>query len=155
MARVGASAGWHGNCVESMDAATTLTSKDAGKVFMVTHTGGSASSSGGYTITLPTPSNAGAGWTAKFIVNCAVGSTLSDEASEDVVLNDGQTDVMVVNYIDSADTGTASVVHDRQADTVGFDHTSLKGDFIEMFTDGTTWFAYGISGADGGILVAT
>ena len=29
------------------------------------------------------------------------------------------------------------------------------GDSIEFFSDGTLWFAMGLSGADGGILVAT
>lgn len=155
MAYVGSNASWAGKRVDSIDDAVTLNKKDSGKVFMVTHTGGSASSSGGYTITLPTPANAGIGWSAKFMVNCAAGSTLSNEASEDVILNDGQTDVMVVNYIDAADAGAVSLVHDSQADTVGFDHTAVKGDWIEMFSDGSVWHAFGISGADGGILVAT
>jgi len=152
MAKVGAKAGWTGNYVESIDAAKTLYASDSGKVFMVTHTGGSESSSGGYTITIPTPSAAGAGWTAKFIVNASV---LSDEASEDVILNDGTSDAMVVKYVDAADSGTVSLVSDIAADTVGFDHTAVKGDYINLFSDGTTWFAEGASGADGGILVAT
>jgi hypothetical protein len=136
--------------VVNCDAATTLQKSDSGKTFYITDTG-----SAGYTITLPTPANAGIGWNAKFVVNCAAGSTLSNSGGEDVILNDGQTDVMVVHYIDIADSSTASVVHDDAADTVGFDNTATKGDFIELHTDGTIWFAYGISGADGGILVAT
>ena len=136
--------------VVAVDGAKTLNKSDHGKTFMITDTG-----SAGYTITLPTPANAGIGFSCKFIVNCAVGSTLSNSGGEDVVLNDGQTDVMVVNYVDAADAGAVSVAHDRQADTVGFDNTCVKGDFIDLFTDGTTWFAFGISGVDGGILVAT
>ena len=136
--------------VVAVEAAKTLYASDHGKTFMVTDTG-----SAGYTITLPTPANAGIGFSCKFIVNCAAGATLSNGAGEDVVLNDGQTDVMVVNYIDAADSGTVSVVHDSAADTVAFDHTCVKGDFIELVSDGTIWHAYGISGADGGILVAT
>tara|TARA_Y100000401_G_scaffold112002_1_gene110896 strand:- start:389 stop:835 length:447 start_codon:yes stop_codon:yes gene_type:complete len=136
-------------CV-SVDAAKTITPADHGKVFMVTDTGDA-----GYTVTLPTPTVAGAGFSCKFIVNCAAGGTLAGNAGDDVVFNDGQTDVMVTHYIDVADAGAASVVTDDQSDTVAFDHTCKKGDFIEFFTDGTTWFAFGISGADGGILVAT
>jgi hypothetical protein len=150
MAYVGGTPSFGETRVDSISEAVTLNRKDSGKIFMVTDSGGS-----GYTITLPTPANAGIGWSAKFIVNAAVGSTLNGSGGEDVVLNDGQTDVMVVNYVDSADASTASVVHDRQADTVGFDNTCVKGDFIDLFSDGTTWFAFGISGADGGILVAT
>ena len=88
--------------VVNCDAARTLGKSDSGKTFYVTDTGSS-----GYTITLPTPSNAGIGWNAKFVVNCAAGSTLSNSGGEDVVLNDGQTDVMVVHYIDVADASTA------------------------------------------------
>tara|TARA_R100000458_G_C8185557_1_gene181060 strand:- start:120 stop:566 length:447 start_codon:yes stop_codon:yes gene_type:complete len=136
--------------VESVNAAKTIVPADNGKTFMVTDTG-----SAGYTVTLPTPANAGIGFSCKFIVNCAVGSTLSDGSGEDVVFNDGQTDVMVVNYIDAADAGAVSLVHDRQADTVAFDNTCVTGDSIEFFTDGTLWFAMGLSGVDGGIVVAT
>ena len=70
---------------------------------------------------------------------------------EDVVFNDGQTDVMVTFYTDH----NSDVTDDDASDTVGFDNTSVKGDWIELFSDGTTWFAYGQSGVDGGILVAT
>jgi len=135
---------------EAIDAAKTLGKADSGKMFFVTDSG-----SAGYTVTLPTPANAGAGWSAKFIVNCAAASTLSNSGGEDVVFNDGQTDVMVTHYIDVADSGAASVVTDDASDTVGFDNTCVKGDFIELYTDGSIWFAYGVSGADGGILVAT
>ena len=151
MAKVGSKAGWPGNYVESIDAAKTLYASDSGKVFMVTHTGGSESSSGGYTITLPTPSAAGVGWTAKFIVNCAAGSTLSDEASEDVVFNDGQSDKMVTMYEDANN----NVLADDATDTIAFDNTALKGDWLSFFSDGTTWFANGQSGSNTGVLVAT
>tara|TARA_R100000315_G_C5233940_1_gene145040 strand:+ start:1923 stop:2372 length:450 start_codon:yes stop_codon:yes gene_type:complete len=137
--------------VESITAATTIGSSDHGKVFMVSYAA-TGSSIGSYQITIPTPANAGEGFSCKFIVSSA---TISDEAGEDVVINDGTNDTMVVNYVDAADSGAVSVVHDAAADTVGFDHTAKKGDWIEIFTDGTTWYCNGQSGADGGILVAT
>ena len=146
MAKVGSKAGWHGNYVESISAAKTIVTGDSGKVFMVTDTGAS-----GYTITLPTPANAGIGFTAKFINNCTAGGTLNGSGGEDVVLNDGQTDVMVSVHVDQ----DSDVVSDSQADTVGFDHTSVKGDTLEIFSDGTIWFVYGRSGAAAGIIVAT
>jgi len=107
---------------------------------------------GSYQITIPTPANAGIGFSCKFIVSSA---TIADEAGEDVVINDGTDDSMVIHYIDAGDTGTVSVVDDAAADTVGFDHTAVKGDWIEIFTDGTTWYCNAQSGVDGGILVAT
>ena len=152
MAKIGAKAGWHGNYVESITAAKTLVAGDSGKVFMVSDPG-----SAGYTITLPLPADAGAGFTAKFIISTDV---LSDGAGEDVIMTDGTKDKMVINYIDSADADASSnvatsVVHDLGADTIGFDHTAVKGDFIDLFTDGTTWYGYGISGVNAGVLVAS
>ena len=145
MAKLGAKAGWHGNYVESITAAKTLVTGDSGKVFMVSDPG-----SAGYTITLPLPADAGAGFTAKFIISTDV---LSDGAGEDVIITDGTADSMVISYVDAEDASTASVVHDLDADTIGFDHTAVKGDFIDLFTDGTTWYANGMSGVNAGVLV--
>jgi len=132
--------------VVSVDAAKTMAKSDTGKTFMVTDTG-----SAGYAITLPTPANAGVGICYKFINNCTAGATLSNSGGEDVVISDGQSDLMVVHYVDH----DSDVTDDDAADSIAFDHTSVKGDYIELFTDGTTWFAYASSGVDGGILVAT
>ena len=146
MAYVGGTPSWNGKRVDSLSAAVTLDRDDSGKVFMVTDSGES-----GYTVTLPTPANAGIGWSAKFINNCTASGTLNGSGGEDVVFNDGQTDVMVTFYTDH----DSDVTDDDATDTVGFDNISVKGDWIELFSDGTTWFAYGQSGVDGGILVAT
>tara|TARA_R100001530_G_scaffold87123_1_gene60694 strand:- start:43 stop:486 length:444 start_codon:yes stop_codon:yes gene_type:complete len=147
MARVGSSAGWHGNCVESMDAAKTLTYKDAGKVFMTTDSGDA-----GYAVTLPTPAKAGAGWTAKFIVNCAIDATLAGDGGDDIVFTpSGDTDLMMVDYIDS----DSDVVHSDDNDSVTFDNTAVKGDYLDFFCDGTTFFVYGYSGVAAGITTAT
>jgi hypothetical protein len=147
MAKIGVKAGWSGNYVESITSAKTLLASDSGKVFMV-----SDSASSGYTITLPLPSIAGAGFSAKFIVSSAV---LNDSASEDVIFTDGSTDSIVVKYIDAGDAGVKSVESDEASDTIGFDHTAVKGDCIELFCDGSSWYAHGVSGVDGGILVTT
>jgi len=136
--------------VESITSATTVVSADHGKVFMVSYPAGS--DLGSYQITIPTPANAGIGFSCKFIVSSA---TIADEAGEDVVINDGTNDLMVVHYIDAGDAGVVSVVGDTEADTVGFDHTAKKGDWIELFTDGTTWYCNAQSSVDGGILVTT
>ena len=132
--------------VESISAATTLGKSDSGKVFMITDSGGS-----GYPITLPTPANAGVGFHAKFIVNVAAGATLNNSGGEDVILSDGQSDVMVTHFIDA----NSDVVTDDASDTIAFDNTAVKGDFIELFTDGSIYYAYGVSGVNAGITVAT
>ncbi|MBC8551537.1 MAG: hypothetical protein H8D23_17970 [Candidatus Brocadiales bacterium] len=58
MAKLGASAGWGDNYAETLTAAYTCTKKDGGKVFFLT---------GAFDVTLPSASDAGAGWHAKFI----------------------------------------------------------------------------------------
>ena len=147
MARIGASAGWHGNAVESISAAKTITFKDAGKVFMVTHPA-AATADEGYTITMPIPSAAGAGFTCKFIVSS---STLGADADEDVTFTDGTTDSIVFQYIDANSDFTSDIA----IDTVYFDHTAYQGDWMEWFTDGTTWYVLAATGVDGGIVIAT
>ena len=139
MAKVGSKAGWHGNYVESISATKTLTMGDSGKVFLVT------AASAIYTVTLPTPSAAGAGFRCKFTVNCAIDATLG----YDVTFSDGQDDVMVTHYVDGDD----EVVYDADADTLAFDSTCVTGDEIEFFSTGTYWFAKGISGVNGGFVV--
>ena len=146
MARLGASAGWHGNAVESISAAKTITSKDAGKVFMVTHP--AAATDEGYTITMPIPSAAGVGFSCKFIVSS---STLGADADEDVTFTDGTTDSIVFQYIDANSDFTSDIA----IDTVYFDHTAYQGDWMEWFTDGTTWYVLAATGVDGGIVIAT
>ena len=58
MAKLGASAGWDSNYAESLTAAYTCDKKDSGKVFFLT---------GVFNVTLPSVSDAGAGWHATFI----------------------------------------------------------------------------------------
>ena len=132
MAKLGvAKASWTGNLVESISAAKTIYSSDSGKVFMVTHPA-AATADEGYTITMPTPSGAGAGFSCKFIVSSA---TLGSDADEDVTFTDGTTDSIVFQYIDANSDFTSDIA----IDTVYFDHTAYQGDFMEWWTDGTTW----------------
>tara|TARA_X000001388_G_scaffold58463_1_gene43746 strand:+ start:3058 stop:3504 length:447 start_codon:yes stop_codon:yes gene_type:complete len=143
----GGKAGWNGNYVESVNAAKTIDKNDSGKVFMVTHPA-AIDGSEGYTITLPTPSVAGAGFSCKFIVSSA---TLGNDADEDVTFTDGTTDSIVFQFIDANSDFTSDIA----IDTVIFDHTAYQGDFMEWWTDGTTWYVFAASGVDGGIVVST
>ena len=138
--------------VESINSAKTITSADHGKVFMVTNTAGGGS---GYVITLLTPAEAGIGFSCKFMNNCAAGGTLASGNNDDVMLDSGINDELTVKFIDAGDTGASSVVHDAQANQIGFNNSSVKGDYIEIFTDGVTWHAFAISGVDGGIRYTT
>ena len=147
MAKLGSKAGWSGNYVESVSAAKTITMGDSGKVFMVTHPA-AATADEGYTITMPIPSVAGAGFTCKFIVSS---DTLGADAGEDITFTDGTTDSIVFQFVDANSDFTSDIA----IDTVIFDHTAFKGDFMEWFTDGTSWFVNAASGVNGGIVVST
>ena len=139
MARVGSRSGWNGNYIESISAAKTIYDSDSGKVFLLT------APSAIYTITLPTASSAEAGFSCKFLVNCALDSTLG----YDITFSDGNDDVMVTHYVD----GNNDVVYDADADSIAFDSTAVTGDQLEFISTGTYWFAKGISGVNGGFVV--
>ena len=139
MAKVGSRAGWNSNYIESISAAKTLYNSDSGKVFLIT------APSAIYTITLPSASAAGAGFSCKFLVNCALDGTLG----YDVTFSDGNDDIMVTHYVD----GDNDVVYDADADSIAFDSTAVTGDQLEFISTGTYWFAKGISGVNGGFVV--
>tara|TARA_R100001530_G_scaffold61141_1_gene44146 strand:+ start:408 stop:833 length:426 start_codon:yes stop_codon:yes gene_type:complete len=139
MAKVGSRAGWNGNYIESISAAKTIYDSDSGKVFLLT------APSAVYTITLPTASSAEAGFSCKFLVNCALDATLG----YDITFSDGVDDVMVTHYVD----GNNDVVYDADADSIAFDSTAVTGDQLEFISTGTYWFAKGISGVNGGFVV--
>ena len=138
MAKVGSKAGWHGNYVESVSEAKTITMGDSGKAYLVT-------ASANYQITLPTASTAGAGASYTFLVNAALDGTLG----YDVTFTDGQDDIMVTHYVD----GNNDVVYDADADSIAFDSTCVTGDQLEFFSTGTYWFAKGIGGVNGSFVV--
>lgn len=42
------------------------------------------------------------------------------------------------------------------ADTINFvGGTAVKGDYVDIYCDGTNWYAYGFCDADGGITITT
>ena len=133
--------------IENLTAAKTVQVADCGTIFMVTDPGSS-----GYSVTLPTASQAGPGWWCKFVVNCAAGSTLSNGGGEDVIIAPGEgtgTDTVVTN-IDI----NSSLASDDAADTVAFDNTATKGTHLTWYSDGVLWYVEGQGGA-GMILVAS
>ena len=69
MAKVGASAGWHGNVVETITAAKTLSPSDSGKIFDVTD--------GAYDITLPQATVNHVGVNYRFILTTGGTSALT------------------------------------------------------------------------------
>ncbi len=150
MSRVGTKSGWSGNCVETISTATTLNPSDSGKVFLCTFTL-TDSSSGAQIITTPLASQELAGFNCKFILSEA---QAGDDAEEDIEIGNA-TDNMVAFITDPGSTAEkATMLYNATASYIHFDHTGAAGDVIELICDGTQWYAYGMTGVDGGMLTS-
>jgi hypothetical protein len=104
-------------------AATTLVAADNGKTFIL-------NAAAGFTITLPAVTNTG--WQAKFITGAAFATTNFVVASAE---GDNMQGSMIV---------VGAVVDVDAADQINFVATAENiGDFIEVFSDGTSWHVFG------------
>tara|TARA_R100001443_G_scaffold1969_4_gene6801 strand:+ start:6160 stop:6606 length:447 start_codon:yes stop_codon:yes gene_type:complete len=119
--------------VEKIDSAKQLTRSDSGKLFFVEQAGST------YVINLPELSTNMAGWQAKFICSAIDGSV--ELNGYGVVAGGGTTgdnDVMRFVEIGHTEATTADV------DGISFGASATTvGATIEIYTDGTYWFAYG------------
>ena len=125
----------------ALDGAYTVKASDSGKVFMLSATGGTVA------ITLPTLSGtdddlAVAGLYYKFIVledtpanaiTIGAGSAIVDIVGVDIAQNDGPS---------SAGTAKSNLI---------FGTACKQGDYIDIFHDGTTWYAESMSSTAGSI----
>jgi len=117
---------------ETVTATGSLNLSDSGKVFRISGTG--------YTVTLPAPT---AGWKAKFVVAAAFSTdfVVQSPADNRDTINGG---VMVNGAIVEADA----------VDRVTFeDDAESIGDYIEIHSDGTSYFLWGNGNAASSISV--
>ena len=117
---------------ELVSASATLNLSDSGKVFKISGTG--------YTMTLPAPS---AGWKAKFIVVAAFSTDFVVQSPSDNrdTINGG----VIVN---------GAIVEADAVDRVTFeDDAESIGDYIEIHSDGTSYFLSGNGNAASSISV--
>jgi len=117
---------------ETVTATGSLNLSDSGKVFRISGTG--------YTVTLPAPT---AGWKAKFVVAAAFSTdfVVQSPADNRDTINGG---VMVNGAIVEADA----------VDRVTFeDDAESIGDYIEIHSDGTSYFLWGNGNAASSITV--
>jgi len=125
--------------VETLTAAKTLTGDDNGMTYFL-------GAAGGFTVTLPAPS---AGNRFKFIVSVAPTTAY-------IIATNGGADIMIggVNEleVDTSDDGP----YDANADVINFvASVAVIGDYVEMVSDGTSWYFNGQTNADGGVTTAT
>tara|TARA_Y100000114_G_scaffold32426_1_gene27886 strand:+ start:119 stop:550 length:432 start_codon:yes stop_codon:yes gene_type:complete len=120
--------------VEAVSADKTIASAETGELYLVD------ASAGSVVITLPAVQD---GAYFKFILSAdnGGGTTMTIQAAPNTVDIDG----MLIR-IDTTDHGSGGV--DKGAggdDKVVFGNSCSKGSYVEIYCDGTKWFAHGIA----------
>lgn len=124
---------------QDLAAAKTVTAAECGTTFFL-------NLAGGFTVTLPAPL---AGLHYKFVVKIAPTTAY-------VITTNGGADIMIggINEleVDTSNDGP----YDNNADTLNFvASVAVVGDFVEMVSDGTSWYFTGQTNADGGVTTST
>lgn len=125
--------------VETVTAANVITAAESGKTFFLATAGGFAS-------TLPPPA---AGLKYKFIVKTAptTAYTIATNSSANIIIG-GVNELEV----DTGDDGPRSAV----GDLVSFvANVAVVGDYVEVISDGTSWYLTGQTNADGGVTIGS
>ena len=131
--------------VKELTATSTLTPADSGKILML-------NSATEFTTTLATIAKAGAGWNCKIVVKAAPSGAayvVTEDAGSD-------TNVIITNGINEleVDTNSDGPVNAGHTTITFADGVAIAGDYVEMFCDGTNYYATGQTKADGGITLA-
>ena len=118
----------------TINAAYTVLQSDSSKVFML--------DGGGYTITLPVAAALEQGWHCKFVVRPA-------NPTGDIVITAGSA---IVDLVMKDPGGDASNSTAGTAKTTVIFHTECtQGDYVNIFTDGSTYYAEAMSGVNDAI----
>ena len=128
MAKLGSRASFHGTVVENITAAKTLDPSDSGKVFTLDQ-------DASFDITLPTASQAGAGWNAKFI--------LTDAGSGTVKVIPNSSEDTLIGMIESIDTSAGASAESGVDELIWVASTAVVGDWAELFCDGSNFYVSG------------
>ena len=120
--------------LSTIDAAYTVLQSDSSKVFML--------NGGPYTITLPVAADLEEGWYCKFVVK-------ENTPSGDITITAGSA---IVDLVMKDPGGNASNSTAGTEKTLYAFHTECtKGDYINIFTDGNSYYAEAMSGIDDAI----
>ena len=120
--------------VHALDGAYTVLASDSGKTFMLSATGGTVA------ITLPTSLEEGLHY--KFVV-------LEDTPSNAITIAAGSAIIDLVMKDAGGDASNSTAGTAVSNLIVGTSAT--QGDMINLFTDGTTWYAEALSGINNAI----
>ena len=119
--------------VHALDGAYTVLASDSGKTFMLSATGGTVA------ITLLPAASLVKGWHCKFVV-------LEDTPSNAITIGAGSAIIDMVHK-DAGGNASNSTAGTAVSNII-VGATSTQGDYINIFTDGTTWYAECLSGVD-------
>ena len=128
MAKLGSRASFSGTVVENVSAAKTLDPSDSGKVFTLDQ-------DSSFDITLPTASQAGAGWSAKFI--------LTDAGSGTVKVIPNSSEDTLIGMIESIDTSAGASAESGVDELIWVASTAALGDWAELVCDGSNFYVSG------------
>ena len=128
MAKLGSRASFGGTVVENITAAKTLDPSDSGKVFTLDQ-------DSSFDITLPTASQAGAGWNAKFI--------LTDAGSGTVKVIPNSSEDTLIGMIESIDTSAGASSESGVDELIWVASTAAVGDWAELICDGSNFYVSG------------
>ena len=120
--------------VHALDGAYTVLASDSGKIFMLSATGGTVA------ITLPTTLAEGLNY--KFVV-------LEDTPSNAITIAAGSSIIDLVQKDAGGDAANSTA--GTAVDNIIVGTSATQGDMINLFTDGTTWYAECLSGIDDAI----
>ena len=120
--------------VHALDGAYTVLASDSGKTFMLSATGGTVA------ITLPTTLEEGLQY--KFVV-------LEDTPSNAITIGAGSAIIDLVQKDAGGDAANSTA--GTAVDNIIVGTSATQGDMINLFTDGTTWYAECLSGINDAI----
>ena len=122
--------------IHDVDGAYTVLQSDSGKVFMLSSTGGACE------ITLPVAANLQEGWHAKFVVKEDTPTGVTTIAAGSAIID------MVMK--DPGGNASNSTVGTAKSNIL-LRATCTQGDYVNIFTDGSTYYAEALSGIDDAI----
>lgn len=126
---------------EALSANKTVEVADCGTMFLLTETSGFTS------ITLPTVADCGAGWWCRFVVTAMGGGI-----DVDIAIAQSTSDSNDIVKVRALDGSGGAVTQTAACDGVKIiGDTAVAGDFVELWTDGTTWHGLTVCSASGGI----
>ena len=120
--------------VHTLTAAYTVLASDSGKVFMLNSAGGA------FAVTLPTLE---AGLMYKFI---------SSDTTADVTVSSSTADIDIVGLDSETDVGFSGAGTAKT--NIIFELAGHKSQYVNLYCDGTGWYAEGMASVDDGITVA-